>query len=144
MEPDGSPIRARAKAVPGSNGDVVAFLGARYRVTPAWAKSILDAHEQGEDVVGGRVGLARASSVPSRAIYLWEYCHIAPPLPSAPVPPRVASWFAGGNTSYKRRVLLNSKMAGFLSELEFHSALASQGVRFLNMIKQPSSMFRPL
>jgi hypothetical protein len=132
MDPDGSPIRAWGRALAESKGDVVAFLDARYRVTPVWAQAIVDAHEQGGGVVGGRVGLARASSVTARAIYLWEYCHIAPPLPSASVPPREASWFAGRNTSYKRQVLLNSNMASYGSELDLDSALASQGVRFFD------------
>jgi len=141
-EQDVSPIRARAEAVAGCTGDVVAFLDSRYRVGLAWAVAMLEAHAK-SDVVGGCVGLAPQSSVTPHAIYLWEYGHIVPPLPPGPVPPPEATRFAAGNISYKRNLLLHSAMGDYCSELEFHLTLASQGARFYRRVDATAEYVPP-
>lgn len=115
----------RAAGVQRASGSKVAFLGDRYRVSPAWSKVAL---EHGEfDATGGAVAPPPDLSFLGWCVYLTEYAHVSPPLEKgATTDPKA---LPGGNVVYRAEVLERIDLAQCNTELEFHEKLLAAGSR---------------
>lgn len=122
---------SRNAAIEKTTGEIVAILHERYQVAPNWIQLIGQAHAtHTAEVIAGCVGPPPAMTTPQWAMFLTEYSHIMPPLPSGLLVRQAACMIPGGNVSYKRSVFQRVPMSGFMWELDFHAALFDRGVRF--------------
>jgi hypothetical protein len=131
LSPDTSIADARHAATRETTGDLVAVLQERYRAPADWLDRLRQVHAaEPADVVSGVIGPASAMTPAAWAIFLTEYAHVAPPLPSGALDRASACMIPGGNVSYKRAAFQKASMAGRLWELDFHAALYDSGARF--------------
>lgn len=115
----------RALAFDAATAPVVAVIEDHVIVPPGWARSHLEAHARGEQVVGGAVENAATERLVDWAAFLCEYHHLIPPLPAGPVP-----GITGNNTSYDRELLLAYGEAWRAGRWEdhLHTAMQRDGV----------------
>lgn len=129
--PGASIAQARHAAACRATGELIAVLHERYAVREDWVRAVLAAHEGACDVAAGCVAPSARLPLSAWAMYLSEYAHVCPPMPSGPLPDNEAAMVPGGNVTYKRRVLSLADMGQALWELDFHQALLKAGARFV-------------
>lgn len=116
----------RAQAFAQATGEFVAVIEDHVIVPPGWARRMLDAARETEQVVGGSVENAATERVVDWAAFLCEYSHCILPLPSGR-----AEWLTGNNVIYPRALL--ARYAELLAaggwENQLHDALRRDGVR---------------
>jgi hypothetical protein len=131
LPPQTSIAQSRHAATQKASGEIVAVLHERYHVPENWINLLERAHETKKaEVVGGCVSPSSRMSAAQWAMYLTEYTHASPPLPTGPLDRRSAEMVPGGNVSYKRAAFQRVSMAGYMWELDFHSALFDRGGTF--------------
>src|SRR5437867_5844572 len=115
----------RAMAFLAALADSVAVIEDHVRVPPGWARRLLNAQAQGEDVVGGGVYNTAADRTIDWAAFLCEYSHMLLPLPNGP-----AQWLTGKNTVYRRSLLDRHRDVVSAGQWEnhLHDALRAAGV----------------
>jgi hypothetical protein len=94
-------------------------------VPQGWARRMLDAIGDGNQVVGGSVENAATGTTLDWAAFLCEYSHCLPPLPAGP-----ATWLTGNNVVYPKALLdryRNVVQAGNW-ENYLHDVLRADGV----------------
>jgi hypothetical protein len=130
--PAETPItHSRDAAIQRASGDVIAVHNERYHAPPNWAERIGQAHEtETAEVIAGCIAPSAGLSNVQWAMFLSEYHHAFPPIPSGPLGRAAALMIPGGNVSYKRAALQRVPMNGFLGENELHAALFDRGARF--------------
>ncbi|MEP7308830.1 MAG: glycosyltransferase [Acidobacteriota bacterium] len=115
----------RARAFAAARADAVAVIEDHVLVPPDWAKQLLAAQEQGEDVVGGSVSNAATDRIVDWAAFLCEYSHLLAPLRAGP-----SETLAGNNIVYRRELLdrYRAETGGGRFEDYLHRALRRDGV----------------
>lgn len=115
----------RATAFAQARGEAVAVIEDHVIVPDGWARRLLDALEEGHDVVGGAVENAATGTLLDWAAFLCEYSHCLPPLPAGP-----ADWLTGNNVVYRRTVLDRCRDALGRGRWEnvLHDTLRERGV----------------
>lgn len=122
---------SRHAAIQRSSGEVIAVLHERYCAPKNWAERLDLAHAgEAAEVIAGCVAPSAGMSNAEWAIFLSEYAHACPPMPSGPLRRSAAMMVPGGNASYKRAALQKVSMKGCLWELDFHAALFDSRARF--------------
>ena len=116
----------RARAFVQATGDFVAVIEDHVIVPSGWARRLLDAAREAEQVVGGSVENAATERVVDWAAFLCEYSHCILPLPAGR-----AEWLTGNNVIYPRALLgrYTELLAAGGWENQFHDALRRDGVR---------------
>ena len=116
----------RARAFAEARGDFVAVIEDHVMVSSGWARQLLDAAREAEQVVGGSVENAATERVVDWAAFLCEYSHCILPLPAGK-----ADWLTGNNVIYPRALLARYtellRAGGWENQL--HDALRRDGVR---------------
>lgn len=114
----------RAMAFGAAKAEVVGVLEDHVIVPADWAESMLRAHGEGAEVVGGAVDNAARERLIDWAAFLCEYSHCLTP-PEGPAP-----WVTGNNVTYRRYLL--ERFQGTLGngrwENHLHDALHQSGV----------------
>ena len=115
----------RARAFAAARADAVAVIEDHVLVPPDWAKRLLAAQEQGEEVVGGSVSNAATDRIVDWAAFLCEYSHLLAPLRAGP-----SETLAGNNIVYRRELLdrYRAETGGGRFEEHLHRALRRDGV----------------
>src|SRR5262249_5985403 len=95
-------------------------------VPPGWARQLVAAAQEAEQVVGGSVENAATERLVDWAAFLCEYSHCILPLPGGE-----AEWLTGNNVIYPRALLsrYESVIARGGWENQLHDALRRDGVR---------------
>ena len=116
----------RARAFAAAAGDYVAVIEDHVIVPAGWARRLLDAAREAEQVVGGAVENAATDRVVDWAAFLCEYSHCILPLPAGE-----AEWLTGNNVVYPRALLArySELLASGAWENQLHDALRRDGVR---------------
>jgi glycosyltransferase involved in cell wall biosynthesis len=83
-----------------ARGRAVAVIEDHVIVPPGWARRLIDALDEGHDVVGGSVENAATGTLLDWAAFLCEYSHCIPPIDSGSV-----TWLTGNNVVYRRELL---------------------------------------
>jgi glycosyltransferase involved in cell wall biosynthesis len=125
--PPGTTIPAlRLRAFAAARGDYVAVIEDHVIVPTGWARQMLDAAQEAEQVVGGSVENAATERVVDWAAFLCEYSHCIHPLPAG-----AAEWLTGNNVIYPRALLARyaEALASGGWENQLHDALRRDGVR---------------
>lgn len=91
----------RGRGVPESTGEYIALFGARYVACHGWASTAL---KVSADVTCGCVHPPQSDSRVDWAIYLAEYSHLAPPMPSHSMTEKELLIIPEGNVVYARPV----------------------------------------
>ena len=90
----------RAHAFRIATKSVVAVIEDHVIVTQKWAHQLLDAFDEGVEVLGGSVENLACDKLIDWAPFLCEYSHLIPPIPEGSV-----DSLAGNNVAYKKTVL---------------------------------------
>ena len=116
----------RARAFSAASGEYVAVIEDHVIVPPGWARQLLAATREAEQVVGGSVENAATERVVDWAAFLCEYSHCILPLPAGE-----AEWLTGNNVVYPRALLARyaEVVAAGGWENQLHDALRRDGVR---------------
>jgi glycosyltransferase involved in cell wall biosynthesis len=116
----------RARAFADARGDFVAVIEDHVIVPAGWARQLLGAAREAEQVVGGSVENAATERVVDWAAFLCEYSHCILPLPAGE-----AEWLTGNNVIYPRALLARytELLAAGRWENHLHDALRRDGVR---------------
>lgn len=116
----------RARAFSEAQGEFVAVIEDHVVVPAGWARRLLDAAREAEQVVGGSVENAATERVVDWAAFLCEYSHCMLPLPAGE-----AEWLTGNNVIYPRALLARytELLAAGGWENQLHDALRRDGVR---------------
>ena len=126
-----SVAESRNAAIQKSAGAIVVILHERYQVPNNWIQLIWEAHAtQTAEVIAGCVGPPSHPTTLQWGMFLTEYWHATPPLPSGALGRPAAGMIPGGNVSYKRAVFQRASMSGYMWELDFHAALFDRGATF--------------
>lgn len=116
----------RARAYAAATGEFVAVIEDHVIVPPGWARQLLAAARESEQVVGGSVENAATKRLVDWAAFLCEYSHCILPLPAGQ-----AEWLTGNNVIYPRALL--ARYADVLGrggwENELHDAIKRDGIR---------------
>lgn len=99
----GNPARARNIGAQESRGDPIVFLDADCVAQPGWLESILRAHAEGHDVVGGAIDMPRGLSFTARADYLCGFYLVHGRRPRGTVPHHPPP-----NLSFRRDAFISS------------------------------------
>lgn len=116
----------RARAFSAATGEFVAVIEDHVIVPAGWARRLLEAAREAEQVVGGSVENAATERVVDWAAFLCEYSHCILPLPAGR-----AEWLTGNNVIYPRALLgrYTELLAAGGWENQLHDALRRDGVR---------------
>lgn len=97
-------------------------------VPPDWARRMLDALDDGHDVVGGAIENAATESYMDWSSFLCEYSGSLPPVPSGPQP-----GVPGNNVIYRRTVLdrYHSVLEEGKWENRLHDAMRADGIELI-------------
>ncbi len=90
----------RAAGIRRATAPAVAVIEDHVIVPPGWARAMLDALDQGHEVVGGAVDNAATGSWIDWSAFLCEYSATLPPLPAGP-----SDWLPGNNVVYRTDIL---------------------------------------
>ena len=125
VAPDTTIPDMRAMAFAKARGEAVAVIEDHVIVPQGWARQLMDALEDGHDVVGGAVENAATGTLLDWAAFLCEYSHCLPPLPAGP-----SDWLTGNNVVYRRAVLDRCRDALGRGRWEnvLHDTLRERGV----------------
>ena len=118
----------RALALRNASAPSVAVIEDHVIVPPDWARRMLEARQQGAQVVGGGVANAATDRLVDRAAFFCEYGHLLGELPVGP-----AEWLTGNNTVYDRSLM--APHAGLIErawEDRLHAALKGAGVTLVS------------
>jgi hypothetical protein len=128
LEVDGrTPIpRMRGLAFTEARGEFVAVIEDHVIVPSGWARQLLSAAREAEQVVGGSVENAATDHIVDWAAFLCEYSRCIVPLPAGR-----AEWLTGNNVIYPRALLsrYTDLLAAGAWENQLHDALRRDGVR---------------
>jgi Glycosyl transferase family 2 len=115
----------RAIAFQQARGTAVAVIEDHVIVPPGWARQMLDALEQGADIVGGSVENAATITLMDWAAFLCEYSHCIPPIETGSV-----SWLTGNNVVYRKKLLDDHREITNAGKWEnyLHDTLRDEGV----------------
>ncbi len=115
----------RALAYPKATAPAVAQIEDHVIVPPGWARAMLDALDEGHDVVGGAVENAATETLIDWASFLCEYSALLPPLPPGP-----CAGVPGNNVVYRRPLLTKYRhvIARGGWENRLHDAMRADGV----------------
>ncbi|MEZ4586480.1 MAG: glycosyltransferase [Gemmatimonadales bacterium] len=112
----------RFRAFREARGAIVAVIEDHVIVPPTWARAMIDAIEEGRDVVGGGLYNLATSTLADRAAFLGEYAPFLPPADGVRPP--------GNNVGYRRAVLARylevAAEGGWENRL--HGALERDGI----------------
>ena len=100
VAPDATIPLMRARGFREATGDAVAVIEDHVMVPPGWARAMLDALGDEQQVVGGSVENAATETLIDWAAFLCEYSHCLPPIPAGP-----SEWLTGNNVVYRRSLL---------------------------------------
>ena len=106
----------RAAGIAAATAPYVAVIEDHCRVTPDWAKTIVEAHRTGHHVVGGSVRNVKTARARDWAPFFCEYSAFMEPSPTG-----VVDDLTGMNVSYDRRAL--AEIADLLAEGRWESDL---------------------
>lgn len=101
----GNPAAARNRGARDAEGDLLVFLDADCVPTPGWLRSLLEAHERGETVVGGSLELPPGLVLSARCDYYCGWYNAHARRPAGPVPNHPP-----GNLSVRRELFLSTCM----------------------------------
>ncbi len=127
--PPGTTIPEMRKiAIRRAGAPAVAVIEDHVLVPPDWARRMLDALEEGHDVVGGAVENAATDTLTDWAAFLCEYSSVLPPLPAGP-----STWLPGNNVIYRRAVLerFDAVLDDHGWENRLHDAMRAGGVELI-------------
>ncbi|HEX7185055.1 MAG TPA: glycosyltransferase [Thermoanaerobaculia bacterium] len=108
----GNPAAARNRGAAAATGDPIVFLDADCLPGDGWLEAILAAHDRGEAVVGGSLGLPPGLPPTARCDYYCGWYLIHPRRPAGPVPHHPPP-----NLSVRRELFLAT--SGFTEEQPF-------------------------
>jgi glycosyltransferase involved in cell wall biosynthesis len=115
----------RARAFAAATGEFVAVIEDHVIVPPDWARRLVEAAREAEQVVGGSVENAATERLVDWAAFLCEYSHCIMPLPAGK-----AEWLTGNNVIYPRALL--ARYADVIAkggwENQLHDAMRRDGV----------------
>jgi hypothetical protein len=116
----------RALAYQAATGDFVAVIEDHVIVPQGWARQLLGAAREREQIVGGAVENAATERLVDWAAFLCEYSHCILPLPAGQ-----AEWLTGNNVIYPRALLARytDVIARGGWENELHDAFRRDGLR---------------
>ncbi len=120
----------RARGISQATGDIIAITEDHCNASENWFEEILKAHDSEFEAVGGTVINGSVDRLTDWAVYLCEYSHVMPPIPSGEV-----EGIAGNNASYKREVLdrVDESVKRNYWEFFLHEELKRAGVKFLSV-----------
>ncbi len=120
----------RARGISQATGDITAITEDHCNASENWFEEILKAHDSEFEAVGGTVINGSVDRLTDWAVYLCEYSHVMPPIPSGEV-----EGIAGNNASYKREVLdqVDESIKRNYWEFFLHEELKRAGVKFLSV-----------
>lgn len=130
--PEGTTIpRMRAIAIAKASAPAIAVIEDHVMVPPGWARAMLDALGDENDIVAGAVENAATGKLVDWAAFLCEYSAAIPPLPAGP-----ADGLPGNNTIYRTDTL--RRYSDVLDEGKWenrlHDAMKADGI---TLIQQP-------
>jgi hypothetical protein len=128
VSPEHSYPALRAAGLAAAQAPLVAVLSEDYTVDADWLTRALAAGEA--DVVSGLTRPPSHASLAARAAWLWEYVHLAPPLPAGLLNGEEAALAPAGNVVYRRSRVAPEFLRLGDSELEYHRALYAMGMTF--------------
>ena len=119
----------RSTGISQATGDIIAITEDHCNVSEDWFQEILKAHDSEYGAIGGTVINGSVDRITDWAVYLCEYSHVMPPIPSGEV-----GGIAGNNASYKREVLdrVDESIKRNYWEFFLHEELKKAGVKFLS------------
>lgn len=117
----------RAEGVRRAASPVVAVLSQDYTVKADWA--VVVSQPVDAEVVCGEVHPPEAGWT-SRAAYLWEYAHLAPPCRPGPLSAEESRLVPAGAVVYRGRAIDERRLLDHPSELDYHARMAADGLRF--------------
>ena len=120
----------RAMGMSRAKGEYIAVTEDHCMAPENWYEEIQKAHASGYAAVGGTVVNGSVNRIVDWAVYLCEYSHVMPPIPSGEV-----DGIAGNNASYRREVLekVDDSIKKNYWEFFLHEELRKNGVRFLSV-----------
>lgn len=124
--PAGTTIpQMRAIAIRAATAPAVAVIEDHVIVPPGWARRMLDALVEGQDVVGGAVDNAATGTLIDWATFLCEYSSTLPPLPEGP-----SDWLPGNNVIYRAEILrrFDAVLDEGKWENRLHDAMRESGI----------------
>lgn len=115
----------RAAAFRQAQGNAVAVIEDHVIVPIGWAKQMLNALEDGVEIVGGSVENAATDNLMDWAAFLCEYSHCIPPIESGSV-----TWLTGNNVIYRKKLLDEHQEITDAGKWEnyLHDTLRDEGV----------------
>ncbi len=118
----------RAVGIAAATAPAVAVIEDHVIVPPDWARHMLDALADGNDVVGGAIENAAVENQMDWAAFLCEYSASLPPLPSGP-----SGGVPGNNVIYRKEVLdrYTDVLAKHNWENHLHDAMKSDGIELI-------------
>ena len=129
VSPDQTYPALRAAGLAAAHAPAVAVLSEDYTVDGAWLDRALAMREA--DVVAGVTCPPLNGSLSSRAAWLWEYAHLAPPIPPGALDRDEAANTPAGNVVYRRDRVAPEFLRMADNELEYHRCLHAMGMRFV-------------
>lgn len=117
---------ARAAGLEAATTPLAAVLSEDYEVDAAWLQQALGS--AGSDVTSGLV--SPPSGLAAKAAWLWEYAHLAPPLPAGMLDRYGAAMIAAGNVVYRRERVDPQWLRESGSEMHYHRRMFDSGLSF--------------
>ncbi|HHL21000.1 MAG TPA: glycosyltransferase [Aliiroseovarius sp.] len=127
--PPGTTIPAmRAQGIRAAGAPAIAVIEDHVIVPVQWARRMLDALGDDNDVVGGAVDNAATETLVDWAAFLCEYSSTLPPLPAGP-----SEWLPGNNVIYRTETLrrYDDVLDEGKWENRLHDAMRKDGITLL-------------
>jgi GT2 family glycosyltransferase len=120
----------RAIGMSHATGDIIAITEDHCIPADNWFEEILRAHASDYSAVGGTVVNGSVDRIIDWAVYLCEYSHVMPPIPSGEV-----DGIAGNNATYKKEILdkVDESVKKNYWEFFLHEELRKTGIEFLSV-----------
>ncbi len=128
VEPGTTIPEMRAVGIAAATAPAVGVIEDHVIVPPDWSRRMLDALNEGHDVVGGAIENAATGTLMDWAAFLCEYSASLPPLPSGP-----SGGVPGNNVIYRKEVLdrYTAVLDQHKWENHLHDAMKADGIELI-------------
>ena len=120
----------RAAGLSAAEAPSVAMLSEDYTVDERWLSRALRGNSEA-DVIAGVTLPPPGAGPAARAAWLWEYAHLASPMPAGRLDARCAALTPGGNVIYRRAMVDPGILRAANHEIDYHRKLFSKGLCFV-------------